>query len=1119
MGGGGGASTGPSSNGGNGGGIVIIIADTIIGNGGNILANGGHGGNSSGIGGSGGGGAGGSVIISSNSISTILLSAKGGKGGNHTDGFSEGGGGGGGLVWVSQGSKPATTTDDLTGGIAGIDTIFPASPSSASPGTAGGYKYNFNPNLTGFLFNSIRSSGNNDTLDWICNNVVPKTLTGTKPVGGSGAYSFKWQKSYNIANPADTIDILSNTINYSPIVKETNTVFYRRIVKDNGNSLRDISKWVKIIVQDSITNNNVGTSDTVCFAQTPLPFISKPPALTGGDNTYAYKWEVSLNNILYNLPANTYNTDGYTVPAALTNTSWYRRTVTSGKCIDTTAIIKITVLPKISSNNILSAPQEICYGSTFADLSATTVPVLTGGDNLYKFIWESSTNGTIWVTATGISNAVGYNPDELSLSFPGSEYYRRIVISGIHDVCKDTTAAILLSDWPVITNNIITSADTTIGYDSVPHIRKATNLLPGNGGNGIYSYIWWSKTAAWSPAAPVNNGQNYSPDSLKLTTWYKRVVNSSACTDTSNTIVVNVHAKMINNTISLVSGLLQDTICSGLAPPLIVEKPPAPSGGTNIAGDYSYKWYKSLTGGTLQSEWTEIADSIRKDLQPGIISSQQTIYFRRDVGSPKLVPTGVLKSNIIKITVLPKITNFGIEKDQSVCKGQPLPALTSIAGGPSNGDNTYKYTWRLDSVGYGWSNVPGYVKTSSSSYSRSSINDSSRYKRYVYSGIHDVCFDSSNIVTIRINQLPTGFITPVTDVNCEFSPVPITINLTGKKPWNVVFMENSTSVSLNNVTTAVTAISRTPTPSPPSEDFSYVLFSVRDSNLCDATSLGAGIRKSTVYKKPVPFAGNDTTVCGSGVTLKAKFSFGSSGNWYENSLLIGSTASLPVTVNPVFPGGNITHKFVWEEINGVCMPRDSVIVTFDKPVTSINAGPDNMNLTSFDYTYTMSADPPMFPVWENGLWTVLNNGSAKFNNDSDNTTVVRGLSEGTNKLLWTISNGKCNLSDTVTLVINGAWVPQGISPDNNGMNEEFVIQGLDTVNSDVALRILNSAGTEVYFTSNLDGNTWVNWKGENRKGISLPDGTYYYLLTIRSKREPSFVSKRSGFIILKRSYN
>jgi flagellar hook assembly protein FlgD len=106
----------------------------------------------------------------------------------------------------------------------------------------------------------------------------------------------------------------------------------------------------------------------------------------------------------------------------------------------------------------------------------------------------------------------------------------------------------------------------------------------------------------------------------------------------------------------------------------------------------------------------------------------------------------------------------------------------------------------------------------------------------------------------------------------------------------------------------------------------------------------------------------------------------------------------------------------------------------------------------------------------------------------------------------------------VTLNVSGAWVPQGISPDNNNMNEEFVIQGLDTTYSDVTLRILNSAGAEVYFTSNINGNIWSNWKGLNSKGDSLPDGTYYYLLTIKSRREESYLSKQKGFIILKRSY-
>jgi flagellar hook assembly protein FlgD len=61
---------------------------------------------------------------------------------------------------------------------------------------------------------------------------------------------------------------------------------------------------------------------------------------------------------------------------------------------------------------------------------------------------------------------------------------------------------------------------------------------------------------------------------------------------------------------------------------------------------------------------------------------------------------------------------------------------------------------------------------------------------------------------------------------------------------------------------------------------------------------------------------------------------------------------------------------------------------------------------------------------------------------------------------------------------------------------------------------MNGAGVQVFSTTN-DGNDWKNWDGKNSKGIDMPEGTYYYILKITS-RKTGTVTKESGFIILKR---
>jgi flagellar hook assembly protein FlgD len=106
-----------------------------------------------------------------------------------------------------------------------------------------------------------------------------------------------------------------------------------------------------------------------------------------------------------------------------------------------------------------------------------------------------------------------------------------------------------------------------------------------------------------------------------------------------------------------------------------------------------------------------------------------------------------------------------------------------------------------------------------------------------------------------------------------------------------------------------------------------------------------------------------------------------------------------------------------------------------------------------------------------------------------------------------------------TIKVFDLIIPKGFSPDNGDtLNNKFVIRGInpDPAINQISLRIVNSDGSEVFFTSNIDGNIWTDWNGENSKGLPLPDGTYYYLLTVKSGRDSSAGFKKGGFLVLKR---
>jgi gliding motility-associated-like protein len=93
------------------------------------------------------------------------------------------------------------------------------------------------------------------------------------------------------------------------------------------------------------------------------------------------------------------------------------------------------------------------------------------------------------------------------------------------------------------------------------------------------------------------------------------------------------------------------------------------------------------------------------------------------------------------------------------------------------------------------------------------------------------------------------------------------------------------------------------------------------------------------------------------------------------------------------------------------------------------------------------------------------------------------------------------------------FVPEGFSPNDDGINDQFVIKGLPQ-NSKNSLTIFNRWGNRVYFHENYaEAVPWdgtPNIAGTFGKGGKLPAGTYYYVLEMKGTDQRSL----TGFIVL-----
>ena len=129
---------------------------------------------------------------------------------------------------------------------------------------------------------------------------------------------------------------------------------------------------------------------------------------------------------------------------------WYRRTVSSGPCIDVSLVIEITVNP-IIANNTVNIVQIICNGDTPIALTGST-PI--GGNGSYTYLWESSTTGstTGFSAATGTNTTISFTPPALTTT----TWYRRTVTSAPCPAVVSTSVQILVN--AVIANNTVSSA-------------------------------------------------------------------------------------------------------------------------------------------------------------------------------------------------------------------------------------------------------------------------------------------------------------------------------------------------------------------------------------------------------------------------------------------------------------------------------------------------------------------------------------------------------------------------------------------------------------------------------------------------------------------------------------
>ncbi|QNF34157.1 gliding motility-associated C-terminal domain-containing protein [Adhaeribacter swui] len=410
----------------------------------------------------------------------------------------------------------------------------------------------------------------------VCQGSAPALLSGTQPTGGDNSTGYRYTWQFSQEGPNGTYNIapgVNNGRDYTPPVLQANT-WFRRLVA-SASCANDTSNVIAITVTPRVAGGTITGEQQVCANEPVLPLTGSP--LTSG----TIQWRSSTVSATAGFtPATNINNEENYEPGILSQTTWFRRYVISGGCIDSSNVVQVTVTQPVTNNTILN-DQSLCGGTRPAPLTGSTPQ---GGTQPLRFIWESSTSGPNdgFAPAAGTNNTANYNPAAITVT----TWFRRGVLSGGCDPNYSNTVQI--SVFPGITANTISGPETAVCENTVP---QTINGSAPSGGNGTYTYLWESSitsaTAAFAPAAGTNNTQNYTPPVLNRTTWFRRTVISDNCSSVSEVVRIDVNKLP---TAPIVEAASVST-CLDSTATLVATGP----GGT-------YQWFETATGGNILFE-------------------------------------------------------------------------------------------------------------------------------------------------------------------------------------------------------------------------------------------------------------------------------------------------------------------------------------------------------------------------------------------------------------------------------------------------------------------------------------------------------------------------------------
>ncbi|PYF76027.1 PKD domain-containing protein [Pedobacter nutrimenti] len=289
----------------------------------------------------------------------------------------------------------------------------------------------------------------------VCNGQVI-SIKGEQQSGGDGSYTYSWESS-------------KDGISWTPISGEsgqdlsfslTETLSFRRTIVSSSCTL--ISNIIQVIAQPPITKNDITADQTICSGLVPAALNGSVPE--GSDGKFNFQWQSSTDGSTWtDISGAVFQ--NYS-PAALTVTTWYRRTVSTIACNgalkNNSNTVKITVNPnakaeytydkdkactpfKIDAQNLKTVP----YPDRNASYTWYADDVQIGTGAVFPGYTITASNTTVVIKLVTTSK-LGCKDDEYSHSF-----------STVQEVVPSFTQSTAKGCGPLLVNFVNTSSSLT----------------------------------------------------------------------------------------------------------------------------------------------------------------------------------------------------------------------------------------------------------------------------------------------------------------------------------------------------------------------------------------------------------------------------------------------------------------------------------------------------------------------------------------------------------------------------------------------------------------------------------------------------------------------------------